>query len=244
MVVGLNCDNQPAYCTWNESLHPVMNGVHSLSAWIDHVFDHPVTELELAWDFSTDAPTWKGTGEQTVRFVAETFERSGEVLAGFTDAQLNQGFWYLLSICRSEQMVALTSEEVPLPLRLRALRSFVPLFEQVMAPRCSPHLSHLDERPANPLNSACYMWWDILPICGEPSKPDRAEFDAEVMQVLGRLLEIPHDACRESALHGLGEWQVFYPDIARIIDEWLARTPKLRPELIAYARQAREGYIQ
>jgi hypothetical protein len=36
------------------------------------------------------------------------------------------------------------------------LRSFVPLFEHVMAARCSAHLCHLDE-DANPLNDSCYM---------------------------------------------------------------------------------------
>ncbi len=112
-----------------------------------------------------------------------------------------------------------------------------------MAVRCSPHLSHLDEQPANPLNGACYMWWDILPVCGDPGNPAMAEFDTEVLRVLSRLLAIPHDSCRESALHGLGEWRVFYPGIAHIIDEWLGRTYGLRAELIAYAQRAKEGDI-
>jgi hypothetical protein len=112
-----------------------------------------------------------------------------------------------------------------------------------MAVRCSPHLSHLDEQPANPLNSACYMWWDILPIHGEPEDADRAKFDIEVLRVLPRLLSIPHDACRESALHGVSEWQLYYPSAESIVDEWLARTPGLRPELVSYARSAKVGNV-
>ena len=36
---------------------------------------------------------------------------------------------------------------------------------RLFAPRCSAHLSHLDrgEMIAGPLNTLCYMWWDILP---------------------------------------------------------------------------------
>lgn len=88
------------------------------------------------------------------------------------------------------------------------------------------------------------MWWDILPIIGEPEEPDRAEFDAEVLRVLARLLSIPHDACRESALHGVSEWYVHYPRAEAIVDEWLERTADLPPDLVSYAQRAKVGMVQ
>ena len=97
-----------------------------------------------------DAPQWQETPAQVATHIAEAFEQSGRVLARFTDEQLNQGFWFLVSNSCSELMSSLDDPALSLSLRLRALRSFVPLFEQVMAARCSPHLSHLDERGANP----------------------------------------------------------------------------------------------
>ncbi len=219
-----------------------MSGVNLLlSDWIAHVFDHPV--VDPAWHWSRDVFARAGSCEETVTFIAETFERSGELLARCTDEQLNQGFWYLVSGTCSEFMRALLEPAFPLAQQLRALRSFVPLFEQVMAARCSPHLSHLDEQPANSLNSACYMWWDILPIHGQPEEKDRAHFDAEVLGVLSRLLSIPHDACVESALHGIGEWQAYYPRVEFVVDEFLARSPGLRPELVSYAHRAKVGDV-
>ena len=57
-------------------------------------------------------------------------------------------------------------------------------------------------------------------------------------------LALSHDACRESALHGLGHWQPHYPArVAHIIADFLARTPALRPELQAYARRAQRGAV-
>jgi hypothetical protein len=218
-----------------------MINANTLSRWIAHVFDHPVTDP--AWHWSLGAPTWQGTAEDIVTLVTDTFERSGELLARFSDAQLNQGFWYLLNSSCSDFMFALVEPKVPLAPRLRALHSFIPLFEQVMAVRCSPHLSHLDEQPANPLNASCYMWWEILPIHGEPEDPARAEFDDEVLRLFPRLLSIPHDACRESALHGISEWQLYYPSAESIVEKWLARTPGLRPELVAYAEDAKVGNV-
>ena len=214
----------------------------SLQAWIAHVFDHPVTEP--AWYWSLEAPKWRGSAENVATFVAETFEHSGELLSRFTDAQLNQAFWYLTSPGSSNFMFALVEPAVPLATRLRALRSFVPLFEQVMAVRCSSHLSHLDEQPAKPLNGACYMWWDNLPIYGKPEEPEREEFDAEVLRVLSRILSIPHDACRESALHGVGERHCHYPNVEVLVDQFLAYTQNLRPELVFYAIRAKFGMVQ
>ena len=85
------------------------------------------------------------------------------------------------------------------------------------------------------------MWWDILPINGCPEEPARAEFDAEVLVVLRRLLSIPHDACRESALHGISEWSSYYPQVGDMVEE--SRTPNLRPELVSYARRAKVGNV-
>jgi hypothetical protein len=167
------------------------------------------------------------------------------LLARFSDAQLNQGLWYLVSNSCSDHMFSLIEPAVPMPIRLRVLRSIVPLFEQVMAVRCSPHLCYLDEPGANPLNDACYMWWDILPIHGRPDLSERVEFDAEVLIVLERLLEIEHDACRESALHGLGHWSADYrPQVVAIVDRFLRRTLNLRPELSVYAVRVRDWYVQ
>ena len=88
------------------------------------------------------------------------------------------------------------------------------------------------------------MWWDIIPIHGRPDDPTRKEFDSEALKVLSQILQIPQDACRESALHGLGHWGMYYPGIVAIIDDFLARTRNLRPELIAYAERAKIGRIR
>lgn len=83
----------------------------------------------------------------------------------------------------------------------------------------------------------------LRPSHGRPEEPSRAEFDAEVLVVLRRLLAIPHDACRESALHGIGHWADYYPSAASIVDDFLANTSGLRPELVSYALGARIGGV-
>jgi len=203
-----------------------------LQEWVSYVFDHPVAGRE--WYWSEDAPEWQGAREEVPALIAETFEHAGELLAPFSDEQLEQGFWFLLDI--ADLIDTLVDPQISLATRLRAFRSFVPLFEQVMATRCSPRLGHLDEA-GDALNMACYMWWDLLWY----QLPD--DIDAEILVTLRRLLAVPHDACRESALHGIGHWARRCPQAAHIVDEFLSSTSGLRPELIAYAQRARIGRV-
>jgi hypothetical protein len=212
----------------------------SLDAWIRYVFDHPVADP--AWHFDIDAPYHELSAADSARLIAETFEQSGALLRSFTDAQLNQGFWFLVNSGSSDYLCCLTDASVSWPARRRTLRSFVPLFRDLMATRCAPTLSHLDERGATPLNSACYMWWDLLPVGWEAGRTPEP-IHAEMLIVLGELLALPHDACRESALHGLGHLALFHPEAVRVIDVFLSATGGVRPEVLAYARQARTGCI-
>lgn len=213
----------------------------SLAQWIRFVFDHPVADP--AWHFDIDAPYHELSASRTADLIAETFESGGALLQPFTDAQLNQGFWFLVSSGSSDYMLCLTDASAPWFLRQRALRAFIPLFRDVMAPRCTASLSHLSE-PGGALNSACYMWWDLLPLDAqwEARRPPEP-IHAEALAVLGELLAIPHDACRESALHGLGHLALFHPEAVPVIDAFLAAPAGMRPELLDYARQARTGCI-
>jgi hypothetical protein len=88
------------------------------------------------------------------------------------------------------------------------------------------------------------MWWDEFPIYGRPEDPARSEIDKECLAVLEFALSLESIACRESALHGLGHWANYYPEIVRrVIGSFVESHPNERQELIAYAQNAREGGI-
>jgi hypothetical protein len=69
----------------------------------------------------------------------------------------------------------------------------------------------------------------------------------DIVVTLCNQLAIPHDVCRESSLHGIGHLRRDYPEyepqLAAIIDEFLAQNPGLCPELLAYAQKARQGTV-
>jgi hypothetical protein len=211
--------------------------------WVAHVFDHDVRSPE--WHFDLDAPTWDAPVAETLAHITRLFSDPVPQLSRFDDATLNQGFWYLVSNTGSTHMFALTDEAAPLPQRHACVRSFVPLFEKLFKARCAEELSHNATAIGNPLNLACYMWWDIIPFFAAPDVAAHREIDDAALQVMADTLAIDSIACRESALHGLGHWCSRYSDrVHAIIDRATASSASWPEGLKTYARAARSGCVQ
>jgi hypothetical protein len=214
----------------------------SFDEFVRFVFDHSVGGPQ--WYFDSDAPFWVGPGAVTIEYVTRLFEEPEGVLAPYDDAQLGQGFWFLLSNGGSDCMLALVDETVPVADRARCLASFTSVFRRLFAVHCSPHLSHLDERGAAAINLPCYMWWDILPLAAAPEDRARREIDRTALDVMANVVMLDAIACQESALHGLGHWQHAYPrEVETIVDRFVAAHPQARTELLAYAESARCGCV-
>lgn len=215
--------------------------------WVRYVFDHPVTNP--AWHFDIGSPWWDETADPTltVSYLTRLFETSSESLARFSDAQINQGFWFLVSSGGSSHMLTLFDPQVPLADRIRCVESIFDLNRGLFAPRCAPLLGHImtqAEYEANPLNSICYMWWDIIPLYGKSGNPAREALDDAALEVMEKCLSLPAPACQEGALHGLGHWQSAYPErVTAAINAYLESSGSSSPELNAYAQNAHRGYI-
>jgi len=217
----------------------------SFEGWLTYVFDHPVPEGDAkAWYWDFDRDEWHEDPADAIRFVTQAFEHAAEVFQPYSDAQLNQGLWFIVSSSCSNHMLALLDASVPWPAQQRCITSIHQLYEQCFAKRCSPHLSHLNEPGANPLNLVCYMWWDIMPIYGHPDDPIWKEMDEDILRVMESTLQLDSIPCRESALHGLGHWQHHYPErVGEIINNFSISQRELPEKLKAYMINAYTGNV-
>jgi hypothetical protein len=222
--------------------------LHSLpfDEWIVHVFDHEVRQPE--WYFDLDAPVWSAPSPLTLQYLTRLFNDPLTYVASYTDEEVNQGLWYLVSNAASNHMFALTDESVAPRSRVECVRSFLPLFEKLFAPRCSEHLSHKftsrSQTEANPLNESCYMWWDFISFIGFPDPPTEKLNDT-ALSVMEEICCLESTACRESALHGLGHWQPYCSvRVGEIIDRILSNSSSWTAELTTYAGKARAGCVQ
>lgn len=185
----------------------------------------------------------------SVAYLTKLFEHAPHVLMPFSETQIAQGLWYLVS-ARSSHLYELLNPDVAWSERQRCISSIFTLFERFFSPRCSSYFSdgktqETESNKASPLTTICYMWWDSLPIAGTPDDPSRIEVDRAFLDVMGRLLDLPAAICQESALHGLGHWHLTYPhDVEALIDRFLDRHPDLPSELREYALDAHKGLVQ
>ena len=216
----------------------------SFEEWVVFVFDHPVEDQKLAWHWDLDADWWAAPAAVTVQYLTQAFENATQVFQPFSDAQLNQGLWYIVDNACSDHMFALMDLSVPWQARRRCIHSIHQLYEQTFARRCTPHLSHIDEPGAGPLNLVCYMWWDLIPLYGDPNDPAHKDIDQAILEVMDSTLQLDSIACQESALHGLGHWQRQYPQqVTEIIDRFLNRHNALPGALRSYAMNAYRGCV-
>ncbi len=213
----------------------------SFEGWVDCLFGRPGEYPPSFAGVDDEYPMLEP--ETALDYVTRLFSDAGTILARFDDAQLNQGLWELVGA--SGELHPLLFGGLPWPDRERGIVSISAVYESLFLPRCSPHLSHRDDSGASPLNSICYMWWDVFPTWGQPNEAECADRDRALLEVMGRALALDSVACKESALHGLGHWHMHYPaETARIIEQFLERETDPGPELLAYARSAGAGCVQ
>jgi hypothetical protein len=215
----------------------------SYDAWIEHAFGHEVRFARNPWYFDDDPDWWAPDAATAVQYLTRLFVSSEPSLTYFSDAQIAQGFTYLVGTSASGDNGWLYDRAVPTQARLECIGAIHTLFAELFATRCAPTLGHLSE-PGQPLNTVCYMWWDEFPCIALPDDPDCDRLHEAAIDVMRRTLELDSPACQEAALHGLGHWARQHPaSIEAAIDGYLADGREKRPELIAYARSARCGCV-
>jgi hypothetical protein len=201
-----------------------------MKLWLDRLFGETdrdgVDRLMELDEFCPPSPT-------TFQRLAEVFAQPAVSLAPYSDGRIAQALWDLSSNVFGD----LGRPPEDWDLNRRLFRSFEVLFREFFAVRCEPALGHMSE--GGPLNTICYMWWDLDCWYSIPR--------GELLSMLRAILAIDHVACQESALHGLGhECKILdaNPEVEGIIDDFLGRQPNLRPELREYALNARSGMVQ
>ncbi|MEU6429897.1 hypothetical protein ABZ860_28750 [Microbispora sp. NPDC046973] len=180
----------------------------------------------------------------SVLSLTEFLTAAGRAAETYPTQQVADGLWFLAG--DSELFRELYNPSVPENLRIRCAAAIRQLYVQLFEPRCQNALSHGDngESVKNPLNSICYMWWDVFPTWGRPGDPVARRIDEVLLGVMQETLSSENVACVESALHGLGHWHITYLDVTEsIVREFLRQRPTIGASLDDYARAAMRGRV-
>lgn len=135
--------------------------------WLDYLFGAPVgpsgfRESDDWWDDRADQPL-------AVANLTRLFEESALLAERYPHDQIDRGLWFLAG--ESGHLQPLFEPAVPWPARRRGILAIGTLYAELFASTCSNFLGHLDRGPESPqpLNSSCYMWWDLFPTWGGAS---------------------------------------------------------------------------
>jgi hypothetical protein len=190
-----------------------------------------------------DAAGFEASEEDYADLIRETFSRSGEDLSTFSDAQVNQGVWYLASPSCSSFIFSLRDGDVPTHKKVAGILSIYELYRDCFAKRCTETLGHTDEPGASDLNAICYMFWDLCPLLWLDKTKDEQLLEDAVFSVLENTIRLPHRACIEGGLHGLAH--ISYRNVSRVkhVVSIFLRTTRLDETLREYAECARVGYV-
>ncbi|WP_394794675.1 hypothetical protein [Armatimonas sp.] len=196
--------------------------------WVRAWFDHPEN-----WDWVCDFPLLETeiSPNATLAYTTQLFRYAGVLLAPYSDTQVGNGLNALIWEGDSP-LTILQNKNLPRFECRACLKGIYRVYKEIFAVRC-PEVSQK-------LGHVCFMWWDIFPLYDTV----RPELNETVLTTLERTLALPHLACQEAALHGLGHWQSANPArVHGIIDTFLATKKVRRPELVSYAQAARAGRV-
>lgn len=229
------------------------------ATWIDEVFNQdPDGDFALYWTPDLEDALAVMTPTEKVRLITQTLENCGRDLQPFSNTQIAAGIGLLLWETGGE-LYAMYEPEVSLEDKRAAIASIAALYHGVFAVRCEDRDAN-EEMDENRLHFRCYMLWDAgcvssYRLCQEDAASKPLLLNT-LLDVLEDALEIPHQQCQQSALHGLGHEIMTlgrghdHPVEAAarvraqsIIDRYLARTD-IAPWLREYAGWARTGQVQ
>jgi hypothetical protein len=213
-----------------EPLHANLTDV-SFNEFVAFLFDHEISPEEQKVDPWYCCVEVEFDPRKICAFYAQMFREPEFLLADYSKAQLEEGFWAIPSHNLPCSVVRVIDDsDLPLSDREECIRSMFDLFKRFFA--------------VEPLDSSAHMWWDALCYdwhCGN-RKRERGGEDFRLQDVyfetLARVLAIDSETCKVAALHGLGH--LHHPHTKELIDRFIEEHPSLTPERKAYALAAAE----
>lgn len=198
---------------------PIDTTHYDFEAWMRFAFDHPHREGS-PWYFDEDMH-FECNPETVITYYTRLFHDPRRLLSPFDEGQIEQGLWFAVGHQLSDWI---WDDDIPIRLRLDCIDAMPSMFRDFLVDR--------------PLDTSCFMWWDMLRFFGDEPDPQIVE---HMFQALGRVLALPSHHCQLSALHGLGHLQ--HEATEGLIRRFLAANPDADEEIRDYAEHAIAGNV-
>ena len=188
--------------------------------WVDFIFDY-LSDEERLNEWSREVGILQTFRDDFAKKCIRLFKEPEFLLKKYSSEQIEKGFDFIFGPYVLITMW-LWDKDADVGLRREFIFSMLPVFEKVFT--------------VNPLENACFMWWDYL-------RGFNKDKDLRVMEwmfdTISEILKIDSFDCQMSALHGLGH--IEHPKKKSLIETFLRRHPNF-PEK-NYALAAIDGKV-
>jgi hypothetical protein len=206
--------------------------------WREEIFGQPEGSdpvcLELPQDLYALSP------EQNLDFIDQALNDK-EIHEVYTREQIGIGLQLLFNnACGNIVFSYLDAEGEPR--RVAAFRSLIFLYRNYFQRYCIEPVAKIGEHCAEGVSYMCYMFWDIFVAYPQNTPPSVVCAGIEVMS---EALAMDNEQCQVSAIHGLGHWVMYRPEVRDVLSKFIdSNKGRANPVSIEYARQALTGCIQ
>lgn len=162
-------------------------------------------------------------------WIVERFgvDLTGAVLSGLTSSLDDVG----IEIC---------DERIPEEVRDRAITAMGTMIRKL----AKGHLSIKSMDKWTKLDTAIFMFWDVAPIWPEKGTTAGKRLLDICLGEMRSALQINNPVALLHSLHGLSEFHVSFSEHTEpIMDAWIQSNPHADPEIMNYARRARDGLV-
>jgi len=222
-------------------VQPGMERAVNIDKFIDYLSDRDADGIE--WYFREDHNDPEIEASRLLELSSEVFTSIEKLSTEFEEKQICMGLRYLVNPSCGPIPYFYVDTSVEFTVRVHAISSMESLFRALFAKIPDEDGLYIN-MPGLRLSykETCYMWWDMFPRHGSPRRADLDRTDDVILQTIVSILQLPSQACRESALHGLGHWSLSRSeDVEKAIRAFLAHAT---PDLKAYAVDAMRGRVQ
>jgi hypothetical protein len=209
----------------------------SFEEFITFLFDRKVQAKTEKWNPWYWRISVSFDSRRTCEYYTRLFSAPGFLLQRFSTAQLEEGFWAISSGSHLECSVyeLIWNTDLPLATREECVKSMLFLYRDMFA--------------TEPLETASFMWWDLL--CKDLwqwGNRDRSRGGEDLtmhdvmFETLVKILTLDSEHCQKAALHGLGHLN--HPATEEAIRIYLAKHDSLSDEQKEYALAAARFEVQ
>ena len=209
--------------------------------FVDFLFDRPANITCLKLFFQDDFIAPEFDNKVIIEHISRVFHDIENLSGLYSEEQLVNGLEYLIDSACGLVCYSFLSSEVAHSSRITAIASMYDVFEKVFDKKCTNTDAPLD-RTASSYNYLCEMWWDVFPRHGFPRNPDMESIDRTILNTITTIFLLENEACKKSALHGLGHWHSEYPEEVEAFIT--SQKHKIPESLKVYSERAMAGDVE